>query len=59
MVGLCSRIVGDLNWSIVIVCSGDLSLAVTSRLGLDDLIWSIVKSLVKRFCLVKVFVFQS
>ena len=43
MFGLCSRIVGDLNWSIAIVCKVRPE-SGRSRLGLYNLNWSIVRS---------------
>ena len=43
MVGLCSRIVGDLNWSIAIVRKVRPEPG-RSRLSLYDLIWSSMRS---------------
>ena len=43
MFGLCSHIVGDLNWSIVIVRKMQ-SESGWSRLGLYNLNWSIERS---------------
>ena len=59
MVGLCSHILGNLNWSIAIVCKVRPA-SCPSRLSLYDLNWLVVRSVSGAILLSESdFVFQS